>query len=374
MSIVFNQPGIVPKLNTSKQQILQAYSDVFDGIGCFPGPPYHIQVDPSVTPKQIPCQPVPVHLKEPFKQEIDKMLQAGILKPVHQAIPWINSFVLVEGKDKLGKLKLRICLDPTNLNKTIVCEPYHLKTTEDIAHLLADASVITVNDCRKGFWHQQLDKASPFLTTFNTELGKFHYTVMPFGSTVAGDVFQCKLDECFGKIEQIIIIGDDIMIVGYKPDHSDHDQAFTTLLQTAQMCNVKLSYDKLQYKQDEVEFFGETYTTSRCKPSKDKVAAIRPMPSLTNNKQVQSFISMINYLSKFSPRLSELAELIRELSKDKVPFNWGPEHQQAFIQMKKEIASAPILTYYNPKKQTTLQTDANINGLGACLLQDAKPV
>ena len=30
------------------------------------------------------------------------------------------------------------------------------------------------------------------------------------------------------------------MIVANKPDHSDHDQAFTTLLQTAQKCNVKL--------------------------------------------------------------------------------------------------------------------------------------
>ena len=256
---------------TSKEQILQAYPDVSDGVGCFPGSPYHIQVDPSLTPKQTPCQAMPVHLKEPFKQEVDKILQAGILKSVHQATTWINSFVLEEGKDKLGKLTMRICLDPTNLNTAIVHEPYHFKTPEDIAHLLANACVITVSDCRKCFWHQQLDEASSFLTTFNTELGRFCYTVMPFGATVAGDVFQHKLDELFCKIEQVIIIADDIMIVDYKPDHSHHDQAFTTLLQTAQECNVKLNYDKLQYKQDEGEFFGETYTTCGCKPSKDKV-------------------------------------------------------------------------------------------------------
>ena len=103
------------------------------------------------------------------------------------------------------------------------------------------------------------------------------------------------------------------MIVGYKPDHSDHDQAFTNLLQTAQKCNVKLNYDKLQYKQDKVEFFGETYTTSGHKQSRDKVLAVTAMPSPTNRKQVQLFIGMINYLSKFSPGLSELAEPIREL-------------------------------------------------------------
>ena len=107
---------------------------------------------------------------------------------MHHTTHWINSFVLVEGKDKLGKLKLRICLDPTNLNKAIVHGPYHFKTPEDIAQLLADACAITVSDCRKGFWHQQLDDASSFLTTFNTELGRFCYTVMPFGVTVAGCV------------------------------------------------------------------------------------------------------------------------------------------------------------------------------------------
>ena len=42
----------VPKLVTSKDQILNEYPDIFEGIGSFPGPPYHIQIDPSVTPKQ----------------------------------------------------------------------------------------------------------------------------------------------------------------------------------------------------------------------------------------------------------------------------------------------------------------------------------
>ena len=214
---------------------------MFYGIRCFPEPPYLIHVDPNITSKQTPCQPVPIHLKEPFKQETDKMLQAGILKPVPQATSRINSFVLVEGKDKFAKLKLRICLYPTNLNKAIVHEPYHFKTPEDIAHLFAEACVITVNNCRKGFWHQQFDETSSFLTMFNSELGRFHYTVVPFVATGLGDVFQHKLDEYFGKIEQSIILADDIMIVGYKPDHSDHDQAFTTLLQTAKKCNVKLN-------------------------------------------------------------------------------------------------------------------------------------
>ena len=82
------------------------------------------------------------------------MLQAGVLKPVQEATPWTKSFVLVEDKDKSDNLKLRICLDPTNLNKAIIKEPYHFKTPEDIAHLFADACIMTVFDCKKGYWHQ----------------------------------------------------------------------------------------------------------------------------------------------------------------------------------------------------------------------------
>ena len=78
------------------------------------------------------------------------MLQASVLIPITEATPWINSFVLVESKNSQGQLKLRICLDPTNLNKALTREPYHFHTPEDISHMLADAWILTVCDCKKG--------------------------------------------------------------------------------------------------------------------------------------------------------------------------------------------------------------------------------
>ena len=42
--------------------------------------------------------------------------------------------------------------------------------------------------------------------------------------------------------------------------------------------------------------------------------------------------------------------------------------------IKKEIVKAPTLAYYNLNKETVLQTDASIKGLGACLIQQGKPV
>ena len=98
------------------------------------------------------------------------------------------------------------------------------------------------------------------------------------------------------------------------------------------------------------------------------------MPPPCNKKEVQSFIRMINYLTKFSPRLTKLSEPVRELIKEKVPFNWGPEHQESFEALKKDLIRAPVPAYYNPRKETVLQTDASTKGLGVCLFQDDKPI
>ena len=281
------QGTILPKVITTQSQILQEYPNVFEGIGKFPGLPYHIHGDPGVTPKQTPCRPIPVHLKDAFQQEISKMLQARILVPVTQATPWINSFILVKSMDSQGQTKLHICLDPINLNKAMMREPYHFHTPEDISHLLTDACILTVCDCKKGYWHQMIDEASSYLTTFNTELGRYRFTVMPFGISVAVDVFQRKLDECFGHIKNLTIIADDIMVIGKNRNHKDHDLAFTLLLKMAKECNVKLNYQKLQYKCTEVNFYGETYTTDSCKPAQNKVTAIVQMSSPRSKKEVQ---------------------------------------------------------------------------------------
>ena len=313
-----NNKSKQPILITNQKQILQEYPDIFEGIGKFPGPLYHIQVDPTVPPKQTPCRPIPIHLKDAFQKEIKQMLQAGVLLPVNEATPWINSFVLIEKRDNQGQIKLRICLDPTNLNKAVMRELYHFQTPDDIAHLLADACILTVCNYKKGYWHQALDEASSCLTTFNTEVGWYRFTVMPFSITVAGDLFQWKLDECFGHIENLIVIADNVMVIRKNYNHKDHDLAFTTLLQTARRCNIKLNYDKLKFKCTEVNFYGKTYTTHACKPAQNRITAIIKMPPPTSKKEVHSFIGMVNYLTKFSPRLTELSEPIRELIKEKV--------------------------------------------------------
>ena len=219
---------------------MHEYLDVFEGIGKFPGPSYCIHVDPGITPKQTHADLYQFILKMHFKKKSARCCR-----------PWINSFVLIESKDNQGQLKLRIYLDPTNLNKAVTREPYHFCTPEDISHMLADACILTVCNCKKGYWHQRLDEASSYLTLFNTEICRYRFAVMPFGITVAGDVFQCKLDKCFSHIKNLIIIVDGIMAVGRKHNHKDHDLALTTLLQMARnaMSNsIMRNYDTSAWK------------------------------------------------------------------------------------------------------------------------------
>ena len=114
-SILHTSTSTVPQENTpkrvkivkSKEQIQEQYPELFKSIGQFPGEPYHIHTNLSITPKQTPCRPIPVHLKQTFQQEIEKIFAARVIKPVHEATSWINSFSLVEPTDKsTGKPKL----------------------------------------------------------------------------------------------------------------------------------------------------------------------------------------------------------------------------------------------------------------------------
>ena len=160
---------------------------------------------------------------------------------------------------------------------------------------------------------------------------------MPFGATVAGEIFQRKVDSIFLHLENVMIIADDIMVIGYQADEQDHDHAFTKLIETMKKNNIKLSFDKIQYKQKEVEFCGKTYTTQGCKPSDTKAKAITEMPKPANLKDLKTFLELVQYLSKFSPRIAEIAEPLWDLMKKHAPCAWGPEHNHAFDSIKKRL-------------------------------------
>ena len=72
--------------------------------------------------------------------------------------------------------------------------------------------------------------------------------------------------------------------------------------------------------------------------------------------------------------MSTVTHPIRELLKRDVTFCWRKSQEKAFDKIKTILSAEPVLTYYDVTKPVPISCDASQSGLGALLLQDAKPV
>ena len=81
-----------------KQDILHVYSDVFTGIGKFPGMPYKFQLKENAKPARHAPRKVPIHLQDAFHSEIHNLEKLGILEETKDVTEWVNSFVIMEKK------------------------------------------------------------------------------------------------------------------------------------------------------------------------------------------------------------------------------------------------------------------------------------
>ena len=76
--------GKTHSLPTTKDYLLQEYADVFQGIGTLPGGPYRIQLKESYKPVQHLPRNVAVSLKPPYKAELERLTQLGVIKEVRE--------------------------------------------------------------------------------------------------------------------------------------------------------------------------------------------------------------------------------------------------------------------------------------------------
>ena len=82
----------------------------------------------------------------------------------------------------------------------------------------------------------------------------------------------------------------------------------------------------------------------------------------------------INYVGKFIPNLSEKAAPLRLLQNAETQWLWDKLQQDAFDLLKDCVASTQVLRYYSLEEPIVVTVDSSSYGLGACLLQDDKPV
>ena len=296
--------------NTPEVSLIEEYADVFKGIGLFPGE-CTIHIDPSVTPVVHPPRRVPVALRNCLKEELQNMEKQQIIARFTEPTEWVNSMMAAE-KPLTGKL--RVCLDPKDLNKAVKRPHYPLPTLDDITSKLAGACYFSVMDARLGYWAIKLTEQSSKLTTFNMVFGRYRFLRLPFGLISAQDEFQRKVDETYEGLQGVTAIVDDILVYGKSKE--EHDSNLRAMLQRSRERGVKLIPEKSTICAAEVSYFGHRITKDGVKPDPAKITAVRDMEPPKDKSELETILGMVNYLSKFALMLSEINAPMRHLLKE----------------------------------------------------------
>ena len=369
----------VKRLPLMKQDILSHYSRCFEGIGCFPGEPYKFHLKPEHKPARHAPRKVPIHLEDAHKEEIKSLVELGILEEVKEHTDWVNSYVIVE-KDSENhhspnitvKRKLRICLDLRDLNEALEREPYHTCSVDEITAKLQGMTIFTIVDFKKGYWLVVLHPDSRKLTCMALPFGRFQWTRLPMGTVVAQDIFQSKLDSIFIGMEGVTGIADDMVIAGR--DKMEHDRKFLAFMKKCMSNNLTLNLEKIQFKQSQVSFYGHCWSKQGISPDPKKIKALNHVQFPMDKETLRSFLGMINHLNRYSALSAHLAAPLSAFTHQAVDYKPSKVYFENFNRLRMEVSNMRTLPYFDVSAETTLQMDASMKGLGACLIQKGKVI
>ena len=321
----------VSRFPLTKQEVISQFSGCFEGIGHFPGDPYRFHLKPDYKLARHAPRKFPVHLEAAFKEEINSLVKQGILEEVKEHTDWVNSYVIVEkdtgnqhAPNHTVKKKLRICLDPRDLNEALERKPYHTRSVDEITAKLQGMTVFTIVDFKKGYWMVVLHPDSRRLTCMALPFGRFQWTRLPMGTVVAQDIFQSKLDAIF-----IGMKGVTGMIIAGK-DEMEHDRNFPAFMEKCMENNLTLIVEKIQFKQSQVSFYGHIWSENGISPDPKKIQALKHMEFPADKETMRSFLGMINYLNRYSALSAHLPAPLSSLTHQATDYKPGKTHLENF--------------------------------------------
>ena len=271
-----------------------------------------MELDPEVKPVQHLPRKVPVALRGDLQDKLNELESQGVMAKVDTPTEWTSSMVAAKRGDKL-----RICLDPKDLNKALRRSPVPMPTIDDIAPKLTKAKVFSVMDAKNGFWQVALDESSSYLTTFWTPMGRYRWCRMPFGLKTASDEFQRRQAQALEGLPGVETIVDDVLIYAsgdtLDQAENDHDNNLLRLLDRARQKRLVFNASKIRLKLPEVRYCGHIFSAQGIRADPEKVKAITNLSEPKDMKALQRFLGTVNYLARFLPRLSQLCEPLRRL-------------------------------------------------------------
>ena len=359
--------GIKQSNNAELDPYIKEYPDIFDGIGNLPGK-FHITLKDEHQPVIQPPRKYPICIQKELKHELDQMETLGVIGKVTEPTDWVNS--LAFSRKKNGKL--RVCLDPKDLNTAIKRTHHKSPTIEEISHKFAGAKVFSKLDAQSGYLAVILDEESSLLTTFNSPFGRYKFLRLPFGLNVSQDHFQQMIDTILQDCPGTTGISDDIVVFGKNTE--EHDKNLKSLFEKAREFGLVFNSKKCKIRQKEISFFGMVWNESGIHPDPEKCDQIHNKPEPKNTTELQSFLGMIQYLSSFIPNLSKHTDALRGLLQKDTEWQWNKSHKKAFKTLKDMVHKKLTINFYNPNKETTIEVDSSGYGCGAALIQEGRPV
>ncbi|XP_026287254.2 uncharacterized protein K02A2.6-like [Frankliniella occidentalis] len=369
MGLVIRVHEVKTTTPQTKEEFVNSHKDSFQGTGKFPGK-LKIVLQEGCKPKRSIPHRIPSAIKDKLKEALDDQEARGIIRKVQEITPAtvINNLVITEKPDK----SLRICLDPSELNKVILSRPHQVPTTLEIQEKLSGMKVFSVLDLKEGFYHCELDEESQMLCCFVTPWGIYCFQRLPFGLTSAPEEFQAINEAIFGDIEGVVVYIDDICCAG--KNQAQHDKSLNEIMKRAKENNIRFKEEKFQYSQNKIKYVGQIFSSEGVEPDPERIEALINMPTPQSKENLETALGMFNYVRQYIPNMSEFESTLRELTKKDRQWVWLPDHETAFENLKQKLAEVTTLHHFDPKKTLELQCDASKVGVGACLMQEKKPI
>ena len=354
--------------------LIAEFSDIFGDdpnlLKPMKGPPMKIKLREGVDIKPTHvtvARKTPIHQEEKVEYERGVLLKAGILREVTWPTAWISpsQFIPKPGNPDA----LRLVTDLRGLNRYIErpVMPFHTPL-EVLARIPSGARYFLKLDMVKGYYQMELDQESADLTTFLLPTGRYQYTRGVMGCSATNDEFIQRTNVFFAPVKDLQKCVDDLLIA-----QSEAEVYIARARQVFEICRmngITLSRKKLQAGR-RVMFAGYVVSDKGVEADPAKLSAIRNFPTPTSQKELRSFWGLAQQLAVFTPEVAYIFTPFQALMGKNAAWNWLPDHDEAYKTAKDVLTSPPILSFFNPKRRTTLLTDAARvqGGLGFALRQ-----
>ena len=176
--------GIFQRVNAVEaEEIKYKFPKLFKGLDKLDGPDYIIKLKPDAKPHAISTpKSVPAPLLAKMKEELARMEQMETISKVDEPTEWCARKVVVPNANG----KVRICVDLTKLNKSILREYHPLPSVNHTLSQLAEATIFSKLDANSGFWPIGFSPESARLTIFITPFGRYCFNCLPFDPVDSG--------------------------------------------------------------------------------------------------------------------------------------------------------------------------------------------